>query len=134
MMATQARATSAYLKWSEAAITFDRSDHANHIQPPGRFPLVASATVGETRLTKVLMDGESGLNVLYLRTYNAMGLSRVAIWPTSTPIYGVIPRARASPLRQVTLPITFEGCMNFCTEALDFEVINLPSAYQAILG
>jgi hypothetical protein len=24
--------------------------------------------------------------------------------------------------------------MNFCTKALDFEVINLPSTYQAILG
>jgi hypothetical protein len=28
---TQARATLAYLKWSEAALTFGRSDHANHI-------------------------------------------------------------------------------------------------------
>jgi hypothetical protein len=93
MTATQARATSTYLKWSKAAITFDRSDHANHIQPPGWFALVASATVVETRLTKVLMNGGSRLNVLYLQTYGAMGLSRVAIRLTSTPVYGVIPRA-----------------------------------------
>ena len=65
MTATQARAILAYLKWLKAVITFDRSDHANHIQLSGRFPLVVSATVRETRLTKVLMDGESGLNVLY---------------------------------------------------------------------
>ena len=63
MTTTQAKATPAYLKWSEAAIAFDRSNHANHIQPPRRFPLVVSVTVRETRLTKVLMDGGRGLNV-----------------------------------------------------------------------
>ena len=94
----QSKATLVYLKWSEAAITFDRSDHANHIQPPGRFPLVVSATVGEMRHTKVLMDGGSGLNVLYSRTYDAMGPSRAAIRPTNAPIYGIVPRMQVSPL------------------------------------
>jgi hypothetical protein len=54
---TQARAILAYLKWSEAVLTFGRSDHANHIQPPGRFPLVVNTIISETHLTKVLMDG-----------------------------------------------------------------------------
>ena len=65
---------------------------------------------------------------------HAMVLSRAAILPTNAPVYGVVPGAQASPLRQVTLPITFGGRLNFHTETLDFEVINLPSAYQAILG
>jgi hypothetical protein len=93
MIVAQARTTLAYLKWSEAVITFDRSNHANHIQPPGQFLLVINAIVGGTCLTKVLMDRESGLNVLYSWTYDAMGLSRAAIRPTSAPVYGVVPGA-----------------------------------------
>ena len=64
MTMAQARATLAYIKWSEAAITFDRSDHTNHIQPLGRLYLVVSTIIGGTRLTKVLMD-RSGLDILH---------------------------------------------------------------------
>ena len=60
------KTTPSYLKWLEIAITFDRTDDANHIQPPGHFPLVVSATIGGTRLTNVLIDEGSRLNVLYL--------------------------------------------------------------------
>ena len=66
--------------------------------------------------------------------YDAMGLSRAAIQPTSAPVYGVVPKVRASPLGQVALPITFGGRMNFHTKTLYFEVMDLPSTYQAILG
>lgn len=31
MAMSQARAAPAYLKWSETTITFDRTDHSNHI-------------------------------------------------------------------------------------------------------
>jgi hypothetical protein len=109
MTTTQARATSTYLKWSKAAITFDRSNHANHIQPPGRFALVTSATVVETRLTKVLMDEGSGLNVLYLQTYDAMGLSRAAIRLTSAPVYGVIPEHESLLSGRLPCPLHLRG-------------------------
>lgn len=75
----QAKAAPAYLKWSETRITFKKANHTNHIQQPGQFSLIVSTIVGTTRLTKVLMDGESGLNVLYVWTYDAMGLPRAAI-------------------------------------------------------
>lgn len=77
--ASQAKAAPVYLKWSEAAITFDRTNRSNQIQQPGRFPLVISVIVGRMHLTKVLMDDGSGLNVLYAQTYDAMGLSQTAI-------------------------------------------------------
>ena len=99
----------AFLKWSETAITFDRTDHANHIQLPGHFSLVICATIEGTQLTNVLMDEGSGLNVLYSWAYIAIGLSRAAIRPTNALIYGVIPRARISPLGQSTLPVMFGG-------------------------
>ena len=88
---SQAKATPIYLKWLETMVTFDRSNHANHIQLPGWFPLIISTIVGGTRLTKVLMDGGSRFNILYVRMYDAMGLPRVVIPSMSAPIYGVVP-------------------------------------------
>ena len=54
-----------YLKWSQTTITFDQSDHPTHIATPGRQALVVDPVVEGTRLTKVLMDGGSSLNILY---------------------------------------------------------------------
>jgi hypothetical protein len=63
-----------YLRWSESAITFDRTYHPDHVPQPGRFPLVVDPVVRPKRLTKVLMDGGSGLNILYVETLDAMGI------------------------------------------------------------
>jgi hypothetical protein len=71
-------------------ITFDRKDHPDHIPQPGSFPLIIDLIIGKTRLSRVLMDGERGLNHLYAETYNAMALSRVAIRPSGAPFHGVI--------------------------------------------
>ena len=56
-------ATPSFLKWSESPITFDRSDHPGRVHRPGKLPLVVDPVVGTKRLTKVLMDGGSGLNI-----------------------------------------------------------------------
>jgi len=56
-------------------ITFDRKDHPDHILQPVPFPLVVDPIIGKTRLSRVLMDGRSGLNLLYTEIYDAMGLS-----------------------------------------------------------
>jgi len=41
----------------------------------------------------VLMDGRSSLNLLYVETYDAMGLSRAALRLSDALFYGVIPGA-----------------------------------------
>ena len=52
-----------YLKWSENAITFDQQDHSDWIPNPGSYPLIINPIISETRLSKVLMDGGSVLNI-----------------------------------------------------------------------
>ena len=81
----------AFLKWSETAITFDRKDHPDHIPQPGRLTLVMDPIIGKTHLSRVLMDGGSSLNLLYDKTYNAMGLPQAVIRPSGAPFHGVIP-------------------------------------------
>ena len=67
-------ATPSFLRWSDSAITYDRSDHPDYVPRLGRCPLVIDPIVGTKRLTKVLMDGGSGLNIMYSETLDAMGI------------------------------------------------------------
>ena len=123
-----------YLRWSESSITFDRSDHPDLISYTGRYPLVVDGIVGSKRLTKVLMDGGSGLNILYVETLDAMEVPRSCLRPSRAPFHGIIPRRQAMPLGQVDLPVTFGDSSNFRTETLTFEVVDFPRSYHAILG
>jgi hypothetical protein len=43
-------AVSAFLKWLEIMITFDRKDHPDHIPQPRCFPFVIDPIIGKTRL------------------------------------------------------------------------------------
>ena len=61
-------ATPAFLRWSESTITFDRTDHPESVPHPGRYLLVVDPIVGTKQLTKILMDGGSGLNIMYAKT------------------------------------------------------------------
>ena len=79
-------------------ITFDRKDHPDHIPQPGCFPLIVDPIIGKILLSRVLMDGGNGLNLLYAETYDAMGLSRAGIRPSSALFHEVIPRLQAIPL------------------------------------
>ena len=65
-------AVPSFLSWLESPITFDQRDHPSHIVRLGRYPLIVDPIIRKKRLTKVLMDGGSGLNILYIDTLDAM--------------------------------------------------------------
>jgi hypothetical protein len=64
-----------YLDWSDCAITFDRDDHPDYVPNPRRYSLIEDPVIGNTRLSKVLMDGGSSLNIIYVETLELMGIS-----------------------------------------------------------
>jgi hypothetical protein len=68
------KAPPSFLDWSEDAITFSREDHPNRIPNPGQYPLVVDPVIGNARFSKVLMDGGSGLNILYAHTLRLLGI------------------------------------------------------------
>ena len=57
-------------------IIFDREDHPNYVPNAGQYPLVVDPIIGNTRLIKVLMDGGSGLNILYANTLELLEIDR----------------------------------------------------------
>ena len=95
---TAGPATPAFLRWSESAITFDWTNHPDAIPHPRRYPLVVDPIVDPKRLTKVLMDGGSGLNIMYAKTLDEMGVDRTKLHPIRAPFHGVVLGRQAIPL------------------------------------
>jgi hypothetical protein len=124
------------LRWSEVPITFSRADQWTSFSEPGRFPLVLKSVVAGSKLNKVLIDGGSGLNVLFTRTLKKMKLDIThMLTKSSTPFYGIVPGNAAIPLGSVVLPVTFgESRDNYHTEYTKFEVADFETSYHAILG
>jgi hypothetical protein len=89
-----------------------------------------------SRLDKVLIDGGSGLNVLFTKNLKKMNLDITHMLTKSTsPFYGIIPGNAAIPLVSVVLPVTFgETREDYRTEYIKFEVADFETSYYAILG
>jgi hypothetical protein len=56
----------------EVPITFSREDHWVHIRDPRSYPLVLYPTVDVALLFKTLIDGGSGLNIMFTETLKKM--------------------------------------------------------------
>ena len=90
--------------------------------------------VGPKRLTKVLMDGGSSLNIMYAKTLDEMGINQACLRPTRAPFHGIVPGKQAMPLGLIDLPVTFRDQFNYRMETLTFEVVGFPGTFHAILG
>jgi hypothetical protein len=117
----------------KASIAYDRRDHPSSIPHPGTYPRAAETIVGPKRLSKVLMDGGSRLNVMYIETFDTLGIALSALHPSTVLIYVITPDHSACSLEQIVLPVTFANPSNFRTEQLQFE-LNFLGAYNTILG
>jgi hypothetical protein len=112
-----------YLDWSDKPITFDQADHPDRVPSPGKYPLVVDPVVGHVRLTKVLMDGGSSLNIIYAETLGLLRVDLSSVWAGAAPFHGIIPGKRVQPLGQLDLPVYFGTPSNFRRETLTFEVV-----------
>ena len=105
------------LKWSDASITFSLADHPTSTAGVGRLPLVVSPTICNVKVSRVLIDGGAGLNLLSKEAFEKLQVPSRRLKP-SLPFYGVTPG-------QVELPVTFGSRDNFRTENIIFDVVEL---------
>jgi hypothetical protein len=104
------------------------------VPSPGRYPLVVDPIIGNVRLSKVLMDGGSNLNIIYTETLELLGVDRSEVRASAAPFHGIAPGKRILPLRRIDLPICFGTPSNFWKETLTFEVVGFRGTYHAVLG
>jgi hypothetical protein len=123
-----------YLDWSDKPITFDQGDHPDCVLSPRKYPLVVDPVIGNTRLTKVLIDGGSSLNIIYTETLGLLDIDLSTIRAGAVPFHGIIPGKRVLPLGQLDLLVCFGTPSNFRREILTFEVVGFRGTYHAVLG
>jgi hypothetical protein len=84
-------------------------------------------------VTKVLIDGGAGLNIIFADTLRKIGLDFAGLLtPTDVPFYRIVPGKAAMPLGQITLPVTFGTPGNYCIEFIKFKVADFESSYHVI--
>jgi hypothetical protein len=131
---TSPPATTEYLHWSEQPIEFGKDDHPITVPRPGNTSLVLKAHIGTYDVDIVFMDAGSGINLICAKTLRAMHISLEFLKPTDCSFHGIVPGSANYPLGRIALNVCFGNRQNYGREKLDFEVMDWPSQYPAILG
>jgi hypothetical protein len=93
-------------------ITFSHADQWTSFSELGRFPLVLKPIVASSKLNKVLIDGGSGLNVLFTKTLKKMKLDNTDMLTKGASLGNA-----ANPLGSVVLLVTFMKTREDSTES-----------------
>jgi hypothetical protein len=99
----------------------------------GKYPLVVDPIISNVRLTKVLMDGGSSLNIIYAETLGLLQIDLSTIRAGVAPFHRIILGKRVQPLGQLDLLVCFGTTSNFRKETLTFEVVGFWGTYHAVL-
>ena len=92
------------------------------------------ARIGNYDMTRVFMDGGSGINIIFTQTLEEMLIQSFALKSSGTTFHGIVPGKAVYPLGKISLEVVFGSATNFRKETLDFEVVDWKSQYHAILG
>ena len=96
--------------------------------------MVLDPIIDGYRLTRVLMDGGSSLNLIYEDTVRRMGINPSKIRQSNTTFEGVIPDVDAHGRGFVVLEVTFGSPGNSRSEKLLFTIAPVQRGYHALLG
>jgi hypothetical protein len=96
--------------------------------------MVLKAQIGGYDIGRVSMDAGSGINLIYARTLKAMCISLESLKPIDCFFHRIVPGGANYPIGKIELDICFGNNSNYRREKLEFEVMDWPSQYQAILG
>jgi hypothetical protein len=103
------------------------------VPQPGNVPLVLKAQIGGYDIDKVFMDAGSRINLIYGKTLRAMHFSLKFLKPTDSSFHGIVLGIANYPLGRIELDVCFGNHLNYRREKLEFEVMDWPSQYHAIL-
>ena len=75
-------------------------------------------------MSRVFMDGGSGINIIFTQTLDDMLIKNNALKPSGTTFHGIVPGKAVYPMERINLEVVFGSATNFRKETLYFEVVD----------
>ena len=85
-------------------------------------------------MSKVFMDGGSGINIIFVDTLRKMNRSVKNLPKYSNTLHCIVPGKAVGQKGTIQLDVSFGDKSHFRTESIEFEVVDWKSQYHAILG
>ncbi|KAK3006034.1 hypothetical protein RJ639_016313 [Escallonia herrerae] len=108
-------------------------DDVGDTRIPHDDPLVVTLQVGNFDVKRILVDNGSSAEVLFYETFQRMNIPSDRLRKIDTPLYGFSNHPVVCE-GIIALPVTVGAPPNQAKLMLDFVVVRVPSAYNAILG
>ena len=96
--------------------------------------MVVTTVIENTRVTKILMDRGSGINILYKDACDKLSVDIRKLHASQSPFHGIVPGWRVMPLGTIDLSMTFGDAVHYQKETLSFKVVDFQRLYSAIFG
>ncbi|KAL0285976.1 UNVERIFIED_CONTAM: hypothetical protein Sradi_7159300 [Sesamum radiatum] len=95
--------------------------------------LVITAVLANYEVGRIFIDSGSSADILFGEAYNQMPLGDVSLEKVNTSLYGFEAEV-VQPRGMISLPLTMGAGTTRKTCMLEFLVVDVPSAYNVILG
>jgi hypothetical protein len=95
--------------------------------------MVITAHIDKWNVMRVLVDNGSQVDILFLSTFDQMGLNKNQLKESSKHLYGFRGR-KIEPLGSISILVSFDNPTNARTEYITFDVVGMSYLYNAIFG
>ncbi|KAK3042624.1 hypothetical protein RJ639_000876 [Escallonia herrerae] len=108
-------------------------DDVGDTKTPHDYPLVVTLRAGNFDMKRILVDNGSSTEVLFYEAFQKMNIPSGRLQKIDTPLYGFSNHPVVCE-RIIALPVSVGAPSTQAQLMLDFVVVRVPSAYNAILG
>jgi hypothetical protein len=95
--------------------------------------MVITAHIDKWNVMRVLVDNGSQVDILFLSTFDQMGLNKNQLKESPKHLYGFRGR-KIEPLGSISILVSFDNPTNARTEYITFDVVGMSYLYNAIFG